>query len=140
MNTGLFRTHTRAGWTVGAAGVIAFTLGVAGLVDQDSQMRAIGLDPGRYPADDPLRTTMTSSSVAAMNNGAAFVLGVAKSWPWFPALTVVSRSAQAIGFFTRIARGKAPKSYLGAAIWELAGAALTAGAIWLDKRDGSPGR
>ena len=131
---GLFQTHTKAGWTVGAAGLIALTLGVAGLVNQDSQLRVLGVDPSKIPADDPLRITMTTSSVASVNNGAAFVLGVAKSWSWFPHFTVATRSAQAIGFLAKIATGRAPKSYLSAAIWEAAGAAITAGAIWLDHR------
>jgi hypothetical protein len=131
---GLFQTHTKAGWTVGAAGLIAFALGVAGLVNQDSQLRAVGLDPSKFPADDPLRVTMSSTSVASINNGAAFMLGVAKSWPWFPAFTVATRSAQAVGFLVKIARGKAPRSYLAAAVWEAAGAAITVGAILWDKR------
>ncbi|MFC0439960.1 hypothetical protein [Kutzneria buriramensis] len=127
-------THTKAGWTVAAAGLIAFSMGVAGLVDQDGQLRLLGVDPSTIPADDPLRITLTSGSVAAANNGAAFVLGVAKSWPWFPHFTVATRSAQAVGFLARIATGRAPRSYLGAAIWEAAGAALTVGALWLDRR------
>ena len=132
---GLFQTHTKAGWTVGAAGLIALGLGVAGLISQDSQLRAIGVDPGNVPVDDPLRVTMTSTSVASINNGAVFMAGVAASWPWFPHLTVATRSAQAIGFLVKIATGRASKSYLSAAIWEAAGAAITAGAIWLDRRD-----
>jgi len=133
---GLFQTHTKAGWTVGAAGLIAVTLGVIGLVSQDSQLRALGVDPGRIPADDPLRITLTSSSVASINNGAAFVLGVAKAWPWFPHFTIATRSAQAIGFLAKIATGRAPKSHMSAVIWEAGGAAITAGAIWLDRRAG----
>jgi len=131
---GLFQTRSKAGWTVGAAGLIALTLGVAGLVNQDSQLRALGVDPKAIPADDPLRVTMTSSSVAAVNNGAAFMMGVAKSWPWFPHFTVATRAAQAVGFLARIATGRAPRSYLSAAIWEAGSAALTAGAILLDRR------
>ncbi|WP_434453503.1 hypothetical protein [Lentzea sp. E54] len=131
---GLFQKHSTAGWTVGAAGAIALGLGVMGLLNQDAQMAAVGLDPGDYPEDDPLRVTMTSSSVAALNTGALYVLGVAKGWSWFPAVTVATRSAQAIGFLSMIAQGKAPTSYLGAAVWEAAGAVITAGAIWWDRR------
>ncbi len=131
---GLFQTHSKAGWTVGAAGLVAIALGVIGLVNQDGQLRALGVAPGTIPADDPLRITLTSSSVASVNNGAAFVLGVAKAWPWFPHVTVATRTAQAIGFLAKIVTGRAPKSHLGAVIWEAGGAAITAGAIWLDRR------
>ena len=131
---GLFQTHTKAGWTVGAAGVVAIALGVIGLVNQDGQLRALGVDPATVAADDPLRITLTSSSVASVNNGAAFVLGVAKSWPWYPHLTVATRTAQAVGFLAKIATGRAPKSHLSAVIWEAGGAAITAVAIWLDHR------
>jgi hypothetical protein len=120
--------------TAADLGLIAFGMGVAGLVNQDGQLRVLGVDPGTVAADDPLRITLTSSSVAAVNNGAAFVLGVARSSPWFPHFTVATRGAQAVGFLARIATGRAPRPYLGAAIWEAAGAAITAGAIWLDRR------
>lgn len=133
-NLGLFQSRSRAGWTVGAAGLIALGLGVAGLVNQDAQLRAVGLDPGEYPHDDPLRVTMATSSVAAINNGAVYLVGTARSWPWFPALTVAARSAQAVLFLSRIARGRAPRAYLGAAIWEAAGAAITAAAMVWDRR------
>ncbi|HEX4360559.1 MAG TPA: hypothetical protein VH141_23710 [Pseudonocardia sp.] len=135
---GLFQTRSRAGWTVGAAGLIAFGLGVAGLVNQDAQLRAVGLDPGEYPRDDPLRITMATSSVAAINNGAVYLVGTAKSWPWFPALTVAARTAQAAVFLSRIASGRAPRAYLGAAIWEAAGAAITAAAMVWDRRSHGP--
>ncbi|MEV6235302.1 hypothetical protein [Lentzea sp. NPDC051838] len=130
----LFQQHTKAGWTVGAAGLIALGLGVMGLVNQDSQLAAVGLNPADHASDDPLRVTMTSSSVAAMNTGAIYLLGVAKGWSWFPALTVATRSAQAIGFLTMMANGRASSAYTAAAVWEAAGAVITAGAIWWDWR------
>ncbi|MET9224262.1 hypothetical protein [Lentzea sp. NPDC003310] len=130
----LFRERGAAGWTVGVAGVIALGLGVLGLLNQDAQLAAVGLEPAAYPADDPLRVTMTSTSIAAVNTGALYVLGVAKGWSWFPAVTVATRSAQAAGFLTMIALGKAPTSYVGAAVWEAAGAVITAGALWWDRR------
>ena len=43
------------------------------------------------------------------------------------------RSRTTIGFVHRIASGKAPKSYVGAAR-EAAGAVITLGAMWLDNR------
>jgi hypothetical protein len=62
------------------------------------------------------------------------MLGVAKSWPWFPAFTVAARAAQTAGFVYRIRSGKASKAYVSAAVWEAAGAAITLGAMWWDKR------
>ncbi|MGI5500050.1 hypothetical protein [Lentzea sp. CA-135723] len=47
--------YRAADWTVAVAGVVAFGLGVLGLVDQDSQLSAVGLDPAAHPAADPLR-------------------------------------------------------------------------------------
>ena len=131
---GLFQTHTKAGWSVAVAGLMAATMGAAGLINQDAQMRAVGLDPEQYPPNDALRTTMFSTSVAAVSNGVVYMLGTAKSWPWLPAFTVAARTAQTIGFAYRIASGKAPKAYVSAAVWEAAGAAITLGAMWWDKR------
>jgi hypothetical protein len=133
---GLFQTRTKAGWTVAVAGLMAAAMGAAGLLGQDTQMRAVGLDPAKYPSDDPLRTTMSSTSVAALSNGFVYMLGAAKSWPWFPAFTVAARSAQAAGFVYRIRTGKASKAYVSAAVWEAAGAAITLGAMWWDGRSG----
>ncbi|WP_394619712.1 hypothetical protein JNUCC0626_11605 [Lentzea sp. JNUCC 0626] len=128
------REYRVADWTVAVAGVIAFGLGVLGLVDQDSQLSAVGLDPAAHPAADPLRVTMTSASVAALNTGAVYVLGVAQGWRWLPALTVATRTAQAAGFLVMIATGVAPVSYVGAAVWEAAGAVITAGALLWERR------
>jgi hypothetical protein len=64
------------------------------------------------------------------------VLAIAKGWSWFPGFTVVARVIMGTGLAVRAATGRAPRSFLGGAAWELGGAAATAGAIWWDRRRG----
>jgi hypothetical protein len=128
----LFTTHSVAGWTVGAAGLIALTMGVVGLVAPESQRRALGLaDPAA--GGEHLTAVLASTSAASVNNGLLYVLAVAKGWSWFPGYTVVARVLMGTGLAVRVATGRAPRSFAAAAVWEGLGAALTAGAIWWDR-------
>jgi hypothetical protein len=70
---------------------------------------------------------MTSTSVVAIDTGAVYLLGVARGSSWFPALTVATSTAQTAGFLIMMASGRASASCA-------AGAVITAGSIWWDKR------
>jgi hypothetical protein len=129
----LFTTHTAAGWTVGAAGLLALAMGVAGLAGPQRQVRALGFE-GSGDGRDHLTAVLTTTSAAAVNNGLLYLLGVAKGWSWFPGFTVVARAIMAGGLAARVATGRAPRSFVAAALWEAVGAAATAGAIWWDSR------
>jgi NAD(P)-dependent dehydrogenase (short-subunit alcohol dehydrogenase family) len=133
--------HTAAAWTVAGFGLLAFIMGVSGLVSPARQRSMAGLEePAERGPGDHTPALMMTTSMAAVNTGFIYMLGVAMGWRRFPAWTVAARSFMCAGFLVLIRRRVAPKSFAGAALWEGAGAALTGAAMAWDSRRGSRNR
>ncbi|GAA1223951.1 hypothetical protein [Pseudonocardia alaniniphila] len=126
-------TLTAADWTVAASGVLALAMGIAGLAGPERQVRALGFE-GSDGDRDHLTAVLTSTSAAAVNNGFLYLIGVATGSSWFPAYTVAARAVMGGVLGARVATGRAPRSFIAAALWEVLGAAATAGALWWDGR------
>ncbi|MFY0538436.1 hypothetical protein [Nannocystis pusilla] len=77
---------------------------------------------------------MATTSIAAINMGVLYVLGVALAWPGFLAFTVAARLFMCLGFVVLMAAGRAPDVFVGAAIWEGLGAGITAAGMAWDNR------
>ncbi|WP_434422240.1 hypothetical protein [Nannocystis pusilla] len=124
-----------SGWSVAVFGVLAVLLGLLGLLSPDSQFDMMGFErvdhrgPGDYTP-----TVVATTSIAAINMGALYVLGVALAWPGFIAFTVAARLFMCLGFVALMAAGRAPDVFVGAAIWEGLGAAITAAGMAWDSR------
>jgi hypothetical protein len=132
------REHTAAAWTVAGFGLLAFVMGISGLVSPARQRSMTGLkEPDERGPGDHTPALMMTTSMAAVNTGFVYMLGIAKGWPRFPAWTVAARLFMCAGFLVLIRRRIAPKSFLGAALWEGIGAAITGAAMSWDSRRGS---
>ncbi|WAS92952.1 hypothetical protein [Nannocystis punicea] len=124
-----------SGWSVAVFGVLALLLGLLGLLSPDSQFDMMGFElvdqraPGDYTPG-----VVATTSIAAINMGILYVLGVALAWPGFVAFTVGARLFMCVGFVALMAAGRAPDVFVGAAIWEGVGAAITAVAMAWDGR------
>jgi hypothetical protein len=113
-------------------------MGVFGLVNPTKQRSMAGLEePDERGPGDHTPALMTTTSMAAVNTGLVYMLGVATGWRRFPAWTIAAHSFMCAGFLVLIHRRIAPKSFMGAAIWEGAGAAITGAAMVWDRRRAS---
>jgi hypothetical protein len=132
------REHTPTAWTVAGFGLLAFVMGIFGLVSPAKQRSMTGLEePDERGPGDHTAALMTTTSMAAVNTGFIYMLGIAMGWRRFPAWTIAARSFLCAGFLVLIRRRIAPKSFMGAALWEGAGAAITGAAMVWDRRRGS---
>jgi hypothetical protein len=113
-------------------------MGIFGLISPARQRKMTGLEePAERGPGDHTPVLMTTTSMASVNTGFIYMLGIAMGWRNFPAWTIAARSFMCAGFLVLIRRRTAPKSYMSAAIWEGAGAAITGAAMLCDRRRGS---
>ncbi|MFC8827375.1 hypothetical protein ACFT9I_18760 [Streptomyces sp. NPDC057137] len=126
--------RTATDWTIAVSGVLALTMGAAGLIRPDKQLEMMGDNPDERGPGDHTPAVLATSSIAAVNMGWLYLRGVKKDWPGFPAFTVGARSLMAAGMVGLMATGRAPKSFKAAALWEGLGAAATGAAIIWDRR------
>jgi hypothetical protein len=132
------RPRSASGWTVSVFGVLALIMGVLGLISPDIQFGMMGFEIlDKRPPGDYTPAVVATTSIAAVNMGVLYLLGVAKDWPGFIAFTVAARLFMCAGFIVLIVAGKAPDAFIGAALWEGLGAAATGAAMWWDSRRGS---
>jgi hypothetical protein len=130
--------RSASGWTVSVFGVLALLLGILGVVSPDIQfgMKGFEILEKRAPGDYTPAVVATTS-IAAINMGILYVLGVAKEWPWFIPFTVGARLLMCVGFVLLIVAGRAPNAFIGAALWEGLGATITVIAMLWDGRRAS---
>jgi hypothetical protein len=131
----LTRPHSAAGWVVSLFGVMQLAMGAIGLFSPDLQHSMMGLeDVARRAHGDYTLAMMATSSAAAINMGILYLLGVAKNWPGFFGFTLVARTLMSAVLMGLVVAGKAPHTFVGAALWEGVGAALIAAALIWDRR------
>ncbi|MBG0821775.1 hypothetical protein HS048_13620 [Planomonospora sp. ID91781] len=127
--------RTPSGWTIAVFGLLAFLLGLLGLVSPGTTLEMLGFEvlQTRAPGDYTL-VYMAASSMAAVNMGVYYMLASAVDFRPFFLWTVPFRLVTFTVFTTLVVTGEAPAKFLGVGLWEGAGALITGAALWWESR------
>ncbi|WP_449063962.1 hypothetical protein [Planomonospora algeriensis] len=127
--------RTPSGWTIAVFGLLAFLLGLLGLLSPDTTLEMLGFEvlQTRAPGDYTL-VYMAASSMAAVNMGVYYMLASAVDFRPFFLWTVPFRLVTFTVFTTLVVTGEAPAKFLGVGLWEGAGALITGAALWWESR------
>lgn len=123
-----FKIKDTSGWTMLIFGILAFLLGLLGLIRPEILLSILGftvLERGARAAGDYTLVFMIASSMASFNIGIYYVLAALNDMKQFYKWTVPFRCVTFIVFTTVVLTGLAPVRFLGVGIWELAGAIAT---------------
>ena len=122
-----------AGWTIFIFGVLAFLLGLVGLIRPEILLSILGfevVDRAQRAASDYTIVFMTASSMASFNMGVYYVFAALNDVKIFYRWTVPFRVVTFVVFTTVVIAGIAPMKFLGVGIWELVGAISTGVALY----------
>lgn len=124
-----------SGWTIAVFGLLAFTLGLFGLIRPDDLLGLLGFQvvEARGPGDYT-KVYMAASSMAAVNMGVYYMLAAASDWTPFFRWTVPFRLVTFVVFTTLVVTGAAPAEFFGVGLWEGLGALVTGLALWREGR------
>lgn len=126
-----------SGWTIFIFGILAFLLGLVGLIRPEILLSILGFDVlerSLRAAGDYTIVFMTASSMASFNIGIYYMLAALNDVKIFYRWTVPFRTLTFIVFSTIVFLGIAPQKFLGVAVWELVGALATGIALYSEKR------
>ncbi|WP_165974690.1 hypothetical protein [Nonomuraea deserti] len=120
-----------SGWTIAVFGVLAFALGLLGLISPDTLLVMLGFEvlDTRPPGDYTL-VYMAASSMAAVNMGVYYVFAASANYTPFFRWTVPFRLVTFAVFTTLVLTGAAPGEFFGVGLWEGLGALITGFALW----------
>ena len=122
-----------AGWTIFIFGILAFLLGLVGLIRPEILLSILGfevVDRAQRAASDYTIVFMTASSMASFNMGVYYVFAALNDVKIFYRWTVPFRVVTFVVFTTVVIAGIAPMKFLGVGIWELVGAISTGIALY----------
>ncbi|MEU1391388.1 MULTISPECIES: hypothetical protein [unclassified Nonomuraea] len=123
--------RSTAGWTIGVFGVLAFALGLVGLLSPDSLLVLLGFEVlDVRPSGDYTLVYMAASSMAAVNMGVYYVFAASADYTPFFRWTVPFRLVTFAVFTTLVLTGAAPGEFFGVGLWEGVGALATGFALW----------
>jgi hypothetical protein len=110
-------------------------MGVFGLIDPDTQAQMMGFPsvPVR-PSGDHTATLLMITSLATINTALLYLIGAVRSWPGFLVWVLAARFLMGAGLGALALSGTAPVEFIGAAVWEWAGALAIGAAGWWDRR------
>lgn len=132
-----YRLQNLSSWTMFIFGVLAFLLGLIGLIRPETTLELLGFDvlarDARATGDYSV-VFLTASSMASFNMGAYYILASLTNWKPFYWWTVPFRMVTFTMFMLAVARGLAPTGFIGVAVWELVGALMTGGALVYERR------
>jgi hypothetical protein len=117
-----------SGWTIFIFGVLAFLLGLTGLIRPEILLSILGfevVERAQRATSDYTIVFMTASSMASFNMGVYYVLAAFNDVKAFYRWTVPFRVITFLVFTTIVIAGIAPKPFFGVGAWELAGALAT---------------
>jgi len=132
-----FRIYDTAGWTMFIFGVLAFLLGLLGLLRPEILLSILGftaLDRAARVAGDYTLVFMIASSMASFNIGVYYILAALNDMKKFYLWTVPFRCMTFVVFTTAVVTDLAPIRFLSVGIWELTGAIATGLALWQENR------
>ena len=126
-----------SGWTIFIFGVLAWLLGLLGLLRPELILSVMGFDvlerAGRVTGDYTL-VFVTASSMASFNMGVYYILAALNNVKAFYGWTVPFRAVTFTVFTLTVVTGLAPRAWLGVAVWELIGGIATGLALYFEKR------
>ncbi|MEV4805063.1 hypothetical protein AB0K18_34120 [Nonomuraea sp. NPDC049421] len=124
-----------SGWTIGVFGVLAFALGLLGLLSPGTMLTMLGFEvPEARAAGDYTLVYLAASSMAAVNMGAYYVFAACADYVPFFRWTVPFRLVTFTVFTTLVVTGAAPSEFIGVGVWEGLGAVITGVALWREGR------
>lgn len=122
-----------AGWTIFIFGILAFLLGLTGLIRPEILLSILGfevVDRAQRAASDYTIVFMTASSMASFNMGVYYIFAALNDVKIFYRWTVPFRVVTFVVFTTVVIAGIAPMKFLGVGLWELVGAISTGVALY----------
>ena len=126
-----------SGWTIFIFGVLAWLLGLLGLLRPELILSVMGFDvlerAGRVTGDYTL-VFVIASSMASFNMGVYYILAALSNVKAFYVWTVPFRAVTFTVFTLTVVTGLAPIAWLGVAVWELTGGIATGLALYFEKR------
>ena len=117
-----------SGWTMFIFGILAFLLGLIGLIRPEILLSILGftvLDRSARVAGDYTLVFMVASSMASFNMGIYYILAALNDMKQFYKWTVPFRCVTFTVFTLAVITGLAPVNFLGVGLWELTGAIAT---------------
>ena len=126
-----------SGWTMLIFGVLAFLLGLVGLIRPEILLSILGfevVDRAQRAASDYTIVFMMASSMASFNMGIYYILAAINNVKTFYRWTVPFRVVTFIVFTTIVIERIAPINFLGVGVWELLGAISTGVALYIEDR------
>lgn len=118
-------------------GVMAFFLGLLGILKQDILLSLLGFTiPQQRPPSDYTLVFVTASSMASLNMGAYYVLAALNNMKQFYAWTVPFRFVTFTVFTLTVTSGIAPAPFFGVGLWELIGALAVGVALIYERQRG----
>lgn len=126
-----------SGWTIFIFGVLAFVLGLIGLIRPEILLSLLGfevIERAQRAASDYTIVFMTASSMASFNIGIYYILAAWNDVKIFYRWTVPFRILTFIVFTTLVVLNIAPQRFIGVGIWELVGALATGTALYVENK------
>lgn len=128
-----------SGWTIFIFGLLAFVLGLLGLIRPETVLRLLGfemIDRAQRVTGDYTLTFMAASSMASFNMGVYYVLAALSGLKKFYLWTVPFRIVTFTVFTALVLTGIAPWKFWAVGLWELTGAVATALALLIESKSG----
>lgn len=126
-----------SGWTIFIFGVLAFLLGLIGLIRPEILLSILGfeiVDRAARASSDYTIVFVTASSMASFNIGIYYVLAAINDVKIFYRWTVPFRIVTFTVFTILVIAKIAPVEFIGVGIWELVGALSTGIALYMEDR------
>jgi hypothetical protein len=130
------KIHSPSGWTIFIFGLLAFFLGLLGLLNPNTVLMQLGfeiVERAERASHDYTLVFITASSMASFNIGIYYMLAALNDVRLFYRWTVPFRTVTFIVFTLTVILGLAPPRFLTVAIWELAGAVATGVALYYER-------
>ncbi len=131
------KIKTTSGWTIFIFGILAFLLGLTGLIRPEILLSILGfevVERAQRAASDYTIVFMTASSMASFNMGVYYIFAALNDLKIFYRWTVPFRVVTFFVFTMTVVAGIAPLKFLGVGVWELLGAIATGVALNREKK------
>jgi hypothetical protein len=131
-----YRVRSASGWTMLVFGVLAFLLGLLGLIRPELVLSILGfsvLDRTARAAGDYTLVFMIAASMASFNMGVYYILAAFTDLKQFFLWTVPFRIVTFTVFTITALTGLAPMRFILVGAWEGLGAVITGLALYFER-------